>query len=322
MKFQLTAIDPNFPTALRQTHPPVSILFGEGDKSLVGQMASRPGLAIVGSRQATPQGLADARWFAREASLAGLTVISGLAYGIDGAAHQGALEGKGNTIAVLGHGRDSVYPIAHHGLARQIAEKGGALVTEYPEGTPARPFHFPNRNRIIAALARAVLIVEAAPQSGSLSTAHHALELGIDVFVVPGSIHQPQSLGSNHLIRHGAQLVQSPRQLLEDLGVYPISPRPSSRQRFRASAAKTGPSEPLSAVGPSPQEGQTSLQAEMDSETQGVLRALSFQAITVAELQTLCGLERDRLYGCLLVLELSSLVNRTPDGRWLKYKPK
>jgi DNA processing protein len=195
------------------------MLFGLGNKAIIERMANSPGLAIVGSRQASTQGMADAHWFAREASKVGLTIISGLAQGIDAAAHRGGLEGCGSTIAVLGHGRDTVYPGQHRDLADLISCSGGALVTEYPDHTPAIAWHFPQRNRIIAALAQAVLVVEATPQSGSLITARHALELGIDVYVLPGSIHMPQSVGCNGLIRQGAQLIQSPEQLLEDLGM-------------------------------------------------------------------------------------------------------
>ncbi len=312
MNFELTAFDPDFPMALRETHPPVSMVFGLGSSAALLALGSQRGLAIVGSRQATPQGLADAHWFAREVGQAGLTIVSGLALGIDASAHRGALAGGGTTIAVLGHGRDSIYPAQHRPLASEILGQGGALITEYPDGTPARPFHFPCRNRIIAGLSRAVLVVEAAPQSGSLSTARYALDLGVDVFVVPGSIHQAQSLGSNRLIRDGAQLVQSPQQLLEDLGLTRRNPPPSTGKTAQS------PCEPEpSFVAPT---RSVPDRTALDPESKRVLAALDFQAASVAELQQACGVAEDRLYGCLLILELSGLVNRTPDGRWLKYK--
>ena len=311
MNFELTAFDPDFPMALRETHPPVSMVFGLGSSTALLALGSQPGLAIVGSRQATPQGLADAHWFAREVGQAGLTIVSGLALGIDASAHRGALAGGGTTIAVLGHGRDSIYPAQHRPLASEILGQGGALITEYPDGTPARPFHFPSRNRIIAGLSRAVLVVEAAPQSGSLSTARHALDLGVDVFVVPGSIHQAQSLGSNRLIRDGAQLVQSPQQLLEDLGLT-RKPSPSTEKAAQTSCeAESCFAAPTRSV----PDGTA-----LDPESKRVLAALDYQAASVADLQKACRVAEDRLYGCLMILELSGLVNRTPDGRWLKYK--
>ncbi len=310
MRFQLSALDAHFPTALHHANPPVFRLFGSGNSELVGTDESRRGLAIVGSRQATPQGLADARWFAREASQAGMTIVSGMALGIDASAHQGALDAKGSTIAVLGHGLDHVYPSQHSGLANTIVSNAGCLVTEYPDGTPPRPFHFPLRNRIIAGLSRAVVVIEAAPQSGSLSTARHALDLGLDVFVIPGSIHQTQCQGSNDLIRQGAHLVQSPQQLLEDIGALPIRPKRRGVVSQRSAGGLA-----------SPDARQAGLGSDLDPETTKVLGHLDFQAAAVSGLVSRTGLTQECLYGCLLILELSGLVNRTQDGRWLKYRP-
>ena len=239
----------------------------------------------------------DAEAFARRIAAVGLTVISGLAYGIDAAAHTGALEGEGKTIAVLGHGRNSLYPRAHEPLAKAICDSGGALITEYPDDVPALPHHFPERNRIIAALARAVLVVEAAPRSGSLITARHALELGIDVFVVPGSIHNPLAEGSNQLIRQGAQLVQSPEQLLEDLGINAIHSSPPDRALRSAR--------------------QHASLAELPMADQ-VLQALSEQPADVFALSSLSGLPLGDVHTGLLLLELHGLAARIPDGRWLK----
>jgi DNA processing protein len=305
--FDIRSLDPNFPTALSQCYPPVKMLFGLGSLPCVARLAEQPGLAIVGSRQASPQGLADAQWFGREASLAGLTVISGLAHGIDGAAHRGALEGPGNTVAILAHGRDHLYPPSHKGLAQDILTQGGALLTEYPDGTPALPGYFPSRNRIIAALARAVLVIEATPQSGSLITARHALDLGVDVFVVPGSIHLAQSVGSNQLIRQGAQLVQSPAQLLEDLGVNAIQARPSRFGKTRAGNTQN------TALG-------TQSLAFSDPRAEQVLTQLTFQPIDLATLEKTCQMTSGDLYAGLLVLEFNRQASRLPDGRWLRVK--
>jgi len=274
------------------------MLFGLGNRSLVERIAASPGLAIVGSRQASAQGVADAQWFAREASKAGLTIISGLAQGIDASAHRGGLEGIGSTIAVLGHGRGTVYPNQHRDLAALISRSGGAIVTEYPDDAPAIARHFPQRNRIIAALARAVLVIEATPQSGSLITARHALELGIDVYVLPGSIHMPQSVGCNGLIRQGAQLIQSPDQLLEDLGL--VVQKKTSRSP-RTSGARERP-----------------LSGDLDDPTLKILEALSFHPTAAQTLAQQVGLVNGAVYAGLLMLELYGLATRTHDGRWLK----
>ena len=288
--FSIFDSDPDFPTALQQAHPSVSRLFGSGCEAFARELLRRPGVAIVGSRQATAQGCADANWFARELSQAGLTIISGLAQGIDAAAHRGGLGGPGKTAAVLGNGLDRIYPRHHAGLAQEIQQQGGCLITEYPDGSPARPQHFPNRNRIIAGLSRAVLVVEALPQSGSLITARHALDLGVDVYAIPGSIHMPQSAGCNQLIRQGAQPVQSPEQLMEDLGLI----RTVSQTKMGRSQTGTDP------------------------VNQRLLGLLNAHPQDVGDLGRLVGQATTNLYGDLLLLELMGLAYRTPDGKWLK----
>ncbi|MBU3724579.1 MAG: DNA-protecting protein DprA [Burkholderiaceae bacterium] len=308
--FEISSASTDFPTVLREAHPTVRLLYGLGSQALVQRLFQYPGLAIVGSRQATAQGCADARWFAREASKAGLTIVSGLAQGIDAAAHCGGLEGQGSTIAVLGHGRDTVYPQRHRGLAQRISEEGGCLLTEYPDKTPAIAYHFPNRNRIIAGLSRAVLVVEAVPQSGSLITARHALEQGIDVFAIPGSIHVTQSIGCNMLIRQGAQPVLSPEQLLQDLGV--ISP-PGSRKKNQGEAGSRV-SKNLSLpfadnLGRLPQDTNQLLLDQLQSTPQ-----------SVEALEAATGMPRAQLYGELLLLELNHLATRNPEGKWLKFR--
>lgn len=312
--FDLTISDSDFPTALGQTHPTVARLYGRGNRDLIAAMGISPGLAIVGSRQATSQGLSDAYWYASVISRAGITVISGLAQGIDASAHSGALAGSGNTIAVLGHGLQTIYPTQHQALSQQILKNGGSIITEYPIGTPALPAYFPQRNRIIAALSRAVLVVEATPKSGSLITARHALDLGIDVFVIPGSIHMMQSTGCNALIRQGAQLTQSPEQLLEDLGLQPSNPP--------RSGLEIGQSHRLRDKTHTARAAQYSLEADLDPSAQSVLRGLDFYPKAIVELEKLTGVAEKDLYGALLVLELCGLASRTPDGKWLKYKPK
>jgi DNA processing protein len=179
---------------------------------------SAPALAVVGSRNATPGGLASAEQFAQACSDAGLTIVSGLALGIDAAAHRGGLVGRGSTVAVMGTGPDDLYPKRNTALAGEIAARG-ALVTEFALGTPPIASNFPRRNRLIAGLSRGVLVVEAAIASGSLITARLATEQGRDVFAIPGSIHSPLSKGCHTLIKQGAKLVDSPQDVLEELGM-------------------------------------------------------------------------------------------------------
>lgn len=178
-----------------------------------------PRVAIVGTRKATAEGRATAREIARELAERSVVVVSGLALGIDAAAHEGALSGNGLTVAVLGNGVDQVYPPSHEQLARRILERGGCLVSEYPPGTPALPHQFLARNRIVSGLSRGVVIIEAPARSGTLATARHALEQGREVFVLPGPARHPNFAGSHRLIRDGARLVARAADILEDLGI-------------------------------------------------------------------------------------------------------
>ena len=204
--------DPAYPRALVQTADPPLALFADGDPTVL----ARHMLAIVGSRNATAQGLDNARAFAKHFSDAGWSIVSGLASGIDGAAHEGALAGSGSTVAVVGTGPDIVYPARHRALAARIRERG-LILSEFAPGTPALPLNFPRRNRIIAGLSAGTLVVEATVQSGSLITARLAAEAGREVFAIPGSIHAPQSRGCHALIRQGAKLVESAQDVLEEL---------------------------------------------------------------------------------------------------------
>ena len=207
--------DPAYPPSLLNMHDPPPLLYVSGQL----EWLHAPSVAIVGSRSATPQGLDDAARFARELADSGLVVVSGLALGVDAAAHRGALRaGRGGTVAVVGTGADLVYPAKHRELAHAIAARG-AIVSEWPLGTPAKPAHFPQRNRIIAGMTKGVLVIEAAPRSGSLITARLANEMGRDVFAIPGSIHAPLSRGCHQLIKDGAMLTETPEDVLEALGV-------------------------------------------------------------------------------------------------------
>lgn len=209
----ITWSDTRYPAQLRELADAPAWLYVKGDP----EWLARPMLAIVGSRHATPQGLRDAGAFAESLSQAGLTIVSGLALGIDAAAHEGGLKGLASSVAVVGTGLDRVYPARNRELAHRLAA-GGAIVSEFPIGTPPKRGHFPRRNRIISGLSLGVLVVEAALQSGSLITARLAGEQGRDVFAIPGSIHSALSKGCHRLLKQGAKLVESANDVLEELG--------------------------------------------------------------------------------------------------------
>jgi DNA processing protein len=269
--------DAGYPALLLTAPDPPLLLYAIGRLDLLGQ----PAVAMVGSRNPTPQGSDNARAFASHLSRAGLTVVSGLALGIDGAAHLGALEGPASTIAVMGTGADRIYPARHKALAHRIAGEG-LLLTEYDIGMPPLAENFPRRNRIIAGLARGTLVVEAALPSGSLSTARAAVEAGRDVFAIPGSIHSPQSRGCHSLIKQGAKLVESANDVLEEL------------------EWRTAPSAPASASAATPDDA--------------LLAALGHDPVTLDALLARTGLPIAELNARLLELELDGAVARLPGG--------
>lgn len=221
----LTLADPRYPPALRDIAQAPPMLFWQGDVELLAM----PQVAVVGSRTATPQGLENAQAFAAELARRGFVVTSGLALGVDGAAHRGALAAGGATVAVCATGLDRVYPARHRELAHAIAAQG-TLISEFPTGVPALAENFPRRNRIISGLALGVLVVEAAHGSGSLITARYALEQSREVFAIPGSIHNPQARGCHALIRQGARLVETVDDIFEELGplLGPLLRRPAA----------------------------------------------------------------------------------------------
>jgi DNA processing protein len=210
--FILSLHDPRYPSLLHEIARPPMVLFGRGDITCL----SRPQIAIVGSRNPTVMGQENARWFASELVKCGWLINSGLALGVDGLAHRGALEAQGQTIAVLGTGIEQVYPRRHKRLADDILQQGGCLVSEFEPGMPARSENFPRRNRIISGLSLGTLVIEAAQKSGSLITARFALEQNREVFAVPGNIHSPLAQGCNYLIKQGAKLVESVEDINEE----------------------------------------------------------------------------------------------------------
>lgn len=275
----LTLGDHAFPATLLETADPPLLLYAQGRIELLHS----PALAIVGSRSPTPQGKDNARAFARHLSRAGVTIVSGMALGIDGAAHEGGLDGDGSTIAVVGTGLDRIYPARHRALAHRIAREG-LLLSELELGTPPLPQHFPQRNRLIAGLSRGTLVVEAALQSGSLITARQALEAGREVFAIPGSIHSPQSRGCHALIKQGAKLVDSADDVLAELNWSPAASTPA-----RTQATHGGDHDPL-------------------------LAALGHDPATLDALLARTGESAATLSARLLELELDGRVARLPGG--------
>lgn len=273
----ITLADERYPQALLQTADPPLMLYVQGRVETLHHPRL---LAMVGSRNPTPQGETNSHQFAKSLAESDVCVVSGLALGIDGAAHAGALEGGGTTIAVVGTGLDIVYPKRHEALARRIAAQG-ALVSEFPLGTSPRAENFPQRNRIIAGLSQGTLVVEAAVRSGSLITARLALEQGREVFAIPGSIHAPQSRGCHALIRQGAKLVESAQDILEDLRL-------------------TGRIDPVVAT-------------PVD-EDDDLLAAMGFDPVGLDALQARTGLDTATLQARLLELELDGRVGRLPGG--------
>ncbi len=284
----LTFNDPAYPPLLATLHDPPPLLYVIGRVALL----QAPAIAIVGSRNATPQGREDAARFARALADTGLTVISGLAVGIEGAAHQGALDGRNSTIAITGTGANLVYPSRHQALAQRIAAQG-AVVSEWPLDTPARAAHFPQRNRLIACLTRGVLVIEAALRSGSLITARLANEMGREVFAIPGSIHAPLSRGCHWLIQEGAKLVETPSDILEELN---LPARLESDHQYGPPAHDPPP-----------------------TEEQRVLDALGYAPATLEQLVERSHLTEDALHPLLLRLKLSGHIALLPGGHFVRF---
>jgi len=275
----LTLVDNAYPKALLDISDPPIVLYAKGRIELL----SKTSIAIVGSRNATAQGVANAERFSEALSGAGLTVISGMALGIDAAAHEGAMRaGAGSTVAVIGTGADIVYPARNRALAHRIAEEG-CILTEYPLGVPAIASNFPRRNRLISGLARGVLVIEAAAQSGSLITARMAAEQGRDVFAIPGSIHSPLSKGCHQLIKQGAKLVESAQDILEEMGQHHVS----------------APSVPS---------------AEHSADP--LLDAMGYDPVDMDTLASRSGLDAGALNAKLLSMELEGLVETLPGGAY------
>ena len=286
----LTLADPCYPRQLLEIHDPPPLLWARGDPALLGRPRM---LAVVGTRNPSAQGARDAKEFAGSLARAGVTVVSGLAGGVDAQAHRGALDAGaqgGSTVAVLGTGCDRVYPAANRGLARELA-RDGLLVSEFALGQAALPAHFPRRNRIISGLSAGVLVTEAALRSGSLITARLAAEQGREVFALPGSIHNPTARGCHRLLRDGARLVESIDDVFDELG-------------WQAPAAGGDTAPQRRAEDPPP-----------GSAARQVLDCMGFDAIGFDQLQARSGRATPWLLEQLLELELLGRVQRLPGGR-------
>ena len=282
----LTLADDDYPAQLLEIADPPPVLYLKGRRELL----RRPGLAVVGSRNATPSGLQNAEAFARNLSEAGFTIISGMALGIDAAAHRGGLSATGGSIAVVGTGLDLIYPARNKALAHELAEKG-LIISEFSLGTPALAKNFPRRNRIISGLSRGVLVVEAALASGSLITARQAGEQGREVFAIPGSIHSPFSRGCHQLIKQGAKLVDEANDILIELhwgGAKPAD-RASDEQN------ETVESDP-------------------------VLTAMGFDPVSIDALLERLKLPTDQLVARVTELELDGAIASMPGGKYQRLR--
>ena len=296
----VTLGDARYPQSLLETEDPPLLLYVMGPAHLLAHQPFATGrcLAVVGSRNPTPQGAENARLFSRALRGAGLTIVSGLALGVDAAAHEGALDAATReadgvaTIAVVGTGLDRVYPRKNLDLAHRIAAQG-LLISEYPLGTPPLAANFPKRNRIISGLSQGTLVIEAALASGSLITARMAVEQGREVFAIPGSIHAPQSRGCHALIRQGAKLVESAQDVLEELNM-PLHEAAPDRRTVQA--------------------GSDTVPGGMDDARNPVLSALGFDPMGMDALIARTGMDAPSLQVALLELELAGCVARLPGG--------
>jgi len=288
--------DPRYPCALLEIDDPPLVLYAAASERALACLDASRSIAIVGSRNPTPQGLENSRAFGKALAQAGLTVVSGMALGIDAAAHRGALESAEidlATVAVVGTGLDRVYPAQHHHLAGAIAERG-LVLSEYPIGTAPLPANFPRRNRLIAGLSRGTLVIEAALQSGSLITAQQALDQGKEVFAIPGSIHSTQSRGCHALIKQGAQLVDSVQDIFDALGLDPGAIR----------------SAPIAGA----DQTQSDLLLDDGDADSALADALGYDPASLEVLQVRTGWDTGQLQARLMELELQGQVARLPGG--------
>ena len=278
----VTLADPDYPKALLEIADPPPLLYAKGNIALLNKLS----IAIVGSRNASVQGEKNAEAFAQGLAEHGLCIVSGLALGIDGAAHRGALKAKGDTIAVVGTGLDMVYPAQHRDLAHQIASSG-LIISEFPLGTLSKPQNFPRRNRLISGLSLGCLVVEANLKSGSQITARLSAEQGREVFAIPGSIHSPLAKGCHQLIKQGAKLVDSLQDIVEELNLSKAISAPVAEEN-----------------------------SPTNQDQQRLLEAMAYEPISIESLVQLTGLTVSTLSSMLTLLELEGRITGLAGGQY------
>ncbi|MDD4926981.1 MAG: DNA-processing protein DprA, partial [Methylotenera sp.] len=288
----VTLADAEYPQALLEIADPPPFLYAKGNLALLNQ----PSIAIVGSRNASVQGEKNAEAFAHDLCGYGLCIVSGLALGIDGAAHRGALKAGGATIAVVGTGLDIVYPAKHRDLAHQIVERG-LVVSEFALGTPSKPQNFPKRNRIISGLSLGCLVVEANLQSGSQITARMAAEQGREIFAIPGSIHSPMSKGCHQLIKQGAKLVDCLQDIVEELKL-----NEKLNQLENETVAKANGSD----------------NSKDENSSNLIVKIMGFEAMTLEQIVTISGLTVSEVSSMLMLLELEGKLASLAGGQYQK----
>jgi DNA processing protein len=284
--------DAAYPNLLAEIPNPPPILFVRGDQSIL----SHPQLAIVGSRNPTRAGLENAHAFAKHLAHAGLGITSGLAIGIDGASHEGALHATGMTIAVAATGLDQIYPARHRKLADNIADSG-AIISEFPIGARPQAEHFPRRNRIISGLSIGTLVIEAAKRSGSLITARNAGEQGREIFAIPGSIHNPLARGCHQLIRQGAKLVETAEDILEELGPI-LASRPPNTEAVK----------------------EESISTRIDPEHKDLLQYIDYEPTPINVIISRSGLTAEAVSSMLLIMELNNHIASEAGGCYVRMK--
>ncbi len=307
----LTFADADYPRQLLTIGEPPPVLFLKGQRELLAANC----VAVVGSRNATEQGVRDAQGFARALSQAGLCIVSGLALGIDAAAHKGGLEGLGSSMAVVGTGLDRIYPARNESLARQLAQ-AGLIITEFPLGTPPLRENFPKRNRIISGLSRGVLVVEAALQSGSLITARLAAEQGRDVFAIPGSIHSPFSKGCHSLIKSGAKLVDEASDILDELQIEHVAPVKKAIEQSKNKAkslAKHATGDEKNEHLLTPENRENDIKSDL---TKRILKFMGHELMNLDALCLACEAQPHEVLSELTILELQGKIAQLPGGRF------
>jgi len=294
---------PEYPSLLKQTNSPPPVLYVHGNLSIIND----PQLAIVGSRNPTQSGMTSAYDFAKHLGQTGLCITSGLALGIDGAAHQGTLDAGAPTIAIIATGIDRVYPAKHHNLAHSIVENG-AIISEFPIGTQPRSGNFPRRNRIISGLAHGTLVVEAALKSGSLITARLASEQGREVFAIPGSIHNPLAKGCHQLIRQGAKLVETAQDILEEMSTA------IDLSQFDLNAIQNT-SKNITEESTTEEADHTN---NLDTEQQLLLKEMGYDPVPIDLLVVRTGFKAESIAAMLLMLELQNQVSSNGGGTYTR----